>query len=589
MSTQPVSGSASVPAQPGWNPQRPSGMRYHRYRPVFDQVDVPITSRSWPDRRLVTAPLWVPVDLRDGNQALAEPMDSERRYELFSLLIRMGFKEIEIGYPSASQTDFEFARRLCLDANIPDDVTISAFTPARAELIDRTFDAMANARNALIHLCAPTAPTWRSVVLGASRAELLGMILTAAEQMLRRYEAAASSRTRFEFSPEVFNLTEPDYVLEVCNALTNRWDACADRPVVHNLPATVEIATPNIYADQIEYIDRNLARRDHVILSIHPHNDRGTGVAAAELAMLAGAQRVEGCLFGNGERTGNVDLVTLALNLFSQGIDPMVDLSAIDEIRQVVERCTRLPVHPRHPYAGDLVFTAFSGTHQDAIRKGFKRIDEDPATGERWEVPYLPIDPRDVGRSYAAVIRVNSQSGKGGVAYLLESEYGIRLPRPLQVEFSAIVQAASDASGRELRANELWDLFTDEYVCGGEVEISDLREEWRDHECTMSAELRTDGGSNRYSGSGADLPAAASDLLSRHGVPVAVTSSDVHQELISLAGPGYTGPRHFCLAQARKGDAASWGAGLADNPTEAVLQAILSCGLRSGRVRLAHQ
>ena len=568
-----VNGESSAPMpQPNWNPQRPSTMPYSRYRPVWDRVEIPTVKRAWPDRRLTVAPLWVSVDLRDGNQALAEPMDPDRKHALFSLLVEMGFKEIEIGYPSASQADFDFARRLCLDSTLPEDVTIGVFTPARADLIDRTFEAMAGARRGLIHLCAPTAPTWRSTVLGLSRAEMLGLILRAADQVLRNAAAARQSNLRFEFSPEVFNLTEPDYVLEVCNAVTERWDACAERPVVQNLPSTVEFSTPNVFADQIEYMHRNLVRRDHVILSVHPHNDRGTGVAAAELAVLAGAQRVEGCLFGHGERTGNVDLVTLALNAFSQGVDPMINLSAIDDVRRTVEFCTRMPVHARHPYAGDLVYTAFSGTHQDAIRKGFIEMETSPAAAAAWDVPYLPIDPQDVGRTYEAVIRVNSQSGKGGVSYLLERECGIRLPRPLQVEFSAVVQDITDSSGTELTGPELWSLFSGEYQRAG---VTDVAVEQFDDECVMHADLGLAGMAIRYQGHGSDLAGAASDLLSRHGIALAVLTCQ------SQTGTFPDGARHACLAETASDGVARWGLGTGDTPAEAVLRAMISSAMRT--------
>ncbi|SEH84692.1 MULTISPECIES: 2-isopropylmalate synthase [unclassified Leifsonia] len=458
-----------VPADAAaWNRQRHSQMPSHRYRDAFSRVDVPLTARDWPTRRLTSAPLWVPVDLRDGNQALAEPMDPERKRRFFELLVRMGYKEIEVGYPSASQTDYDFVR-LIADSDIaPDDVTIVVFTPARRDLIEQTVESIRGIRNAVvIHLYTATAPVWRDVVLGKSRDELRDLILAGARDVLEL--AGGLPNVRFEFSPEVFNLTEPDYAIEICDAVTELWDATAERPVILNLPATVEIATPNVYADQIEYMHKNLGRRDAVILSVHPHNDRGTGIACAELAVLAGAQRVEGCLFGNGERTGNVDLATLALNLHAQGIDPMIDFSDIDEIRRTVEYCNRIEIHPRHPYAGDLVHTAFSGTHQDAIKKGFAEHRARAASEGRaesaieWRVPYLPIDPADIGRSYDAVIRVNSQSGKGGIAYLLEAEYGIELPRRLQIDFARHVQQHTDATGAEATAAELWELFRTVY------------------------------------------------------------------------------------------------------------------------------
>ncbi|MFK4791128.1 2-isopropylmalate synthase [Microbacterium sp. ZW T5_56] len=454
---------------PFWNRQQPSPMPSHRYADVFSRVEVPLTERTWPDARITTAPLWVPVDLRDGNQALAEPMDPARKRRFFEMMVRIGYTEIEVGYPSASQTDYDFVR-LIADTDIaPENVTIVVFTPARRDLIERTVESIRGVRNpVVIHMYTATAPMWRDVVLGRDRSQLLELILNGGRDVLEF--AGDLPNVRFEFSPEVFNLTEPDFALDVCNSMTALWEASEDRPVILNLPATVEIATPNVYADQIEFMHRNLARRDGVILSVHPHNDRGTGIACAELAVLAGAQRVEGCIFGNGERTGNVDLATLALNLHAQGVDPMIDFSDIDEVRRVVEDSNRIEVHPRHPYVGDLVHTAFSGTHQDAIRKGFAEHRERAAregVREReaaWRVPYLPVDPADLGRSYDAVIRVNSQSGKGGIAYLLETEYGIELPRRAQVDFSRRVQRHTDATGDEVSAAELWDVFAEAYL-----------------------------------------------------------------------------------------------------------------------------
>ncbi|GIH92227.1 2-isopropylmalate synthase [Planobispora siamensis] len=437
------------------NPQRPSGMPYRKYLPAHERVEIALTDRTWPARRLTQAPLWVSEDLRDGNQALAEPMDTPRKRRMFDLLVELGFKEIVAGFPAASRTDFDFVRHLAATGAVPDDVTVSVLTGARDDLIDQTFAAIEGLPKTIVHLYTPTAPVWREVVLGRGRAEVHAMVRQAAARMAR----LAGEGTRFEFSPEVFNMTEPDFALEICNGLTELWDASPDRPVIHNLPATVEIGSPNVYADQIEYMHHHLERRGSVVLSVHPHNDRGTGVACAELAMLAGAQRVEGCLFGNGERTGNVDLVTLALNLYSQGVDPMLDFSDIDRVRRTVEECIRLPVHPRHPYGGELVYTAFSGTHQDAIGKGLVRAGEDA----HWSVPYLPIDPADVGRTYEAVIRVNSQSGKGGVAYLLREHYGLELPEERRAGFSRVVQAAADDSGLELTPEDLWKLYNATY------------------------------------------------------------------------------------------------------------------------------
>ncbi|MFF3503140.1 2-isopropylmalate synthase [Streptomyces sp. NPDC003247] len=516
-----------APAPP-WNPQRPSPMPHHRYRPFQDRVSVPASDRSWPSARLERAPLWVPVDLRDGNQALAEPMDTPRKRRFFDLLVRTGFKEIEVGYPSASRTDFDFVRHLVTAGAVPDDVTPVVFTPARPELIDRTFEAIEGLPRAVVHLYIATSPVWREVVLGRNRDEVWRTVREAATHMARR--AGDDPGVRFQFSPETFNLTEPDFVLELCDGLTALWDASHDRPVTHNLPATVEIATPNVYADQIEYLHRHLARRDRVILSVHPHNDRGTGVACAELAVLAGAQRVEGCLFGNGERTGNVDLVTLALNLYAQGVDPMVDLGDIDAVRETVEHCNRLPVHPRHPYAGELVHTAFSGTHQDAIDKGFahhaRRAAELglPEREAPWSVPYLPIDPADLGRSYEAVIRVNSQSGKGGVAYLLRTHHGIDLPAAMRPDFSRVVQEATDDSGREATPKELYELFRATYLADGELRL----DAWSTHRQAPGVHRFTgtlrhgDDRAGDHEGTGAGPLSAFVDALAGAGFTVEV-------------------------------------------------------------------
>ncbi|RJO73537.1 2-isopropylmalate synthase [Nocardia panacis] len=469
-------------AAPAWNRQRHSQLPSHRYRDVYDRVAVPRTERHWPTARITAAPLWVPVDLRDGNQALAEPMDPARKRRFFELMVAMGYKEIEVGYPSASQTDYDFVRLIAETDIAPSDVTIVVFTPARRDLIERTVASVRGIDNdVVIHMYTATAPAWRDVVLGKDRAELRELILDGGRAILD--EAGDMPNVRFQFSPEVFNLTEPDYVLEICDAMTELWSADPERPVILNLPATVEVATPNVYADQIEYMHRNLSRRESVILSVHPHNDRGTGIACAELAVLAGAERVEGCVFGNGERTGNVDIATLALNLHAQGVDPMIDFSDIDEIRRTVEYCTRMPIHERHPYVGDLVHTAFSGTHQDAIKKGMaEHRARAAATGRsereiEWRVPYLPIDPADIGRSYDAVIRVNSQSGKGGIAYLLQAEYGLDLPRRLQIDFAKHVQRHTDDTGLEVTASQLRDLFEAAYL--DDAESSVVLKDWR--------------------------------------------------------------------------------------------------------------
>ncbi|WP_459076870.1 2-isopropylmalate synthase [Gordonia sp. MP11Mi] len=465
-------------------------MPSHKYRDIYHRVNIPATVRTWPSNTIDSAPQWVPVDLRDGNQALPEPMDPTRKRAFFDMMVDIGYTEIEIGYPSASATDFDFVRLLIEQDLIPDDVTIVVFTPARRDLIERTIASIDGARgDVVIHLYTATAPVWRDVVLGRDRGDLLELITSGGRDVLEF--AGDRDNVRFEFSPEVFNLTEPDFALDVCDAMTELWEASPDRPVILNLPATVEVATPNVYADQIEFMHRNLARRDSVILSVHPHNDRGTGIACAELAVLAGAQRVEGCIFGNGERTGNVDIATLALNLHAQGVDPMIDFSDIDRVRRVVEHATGIEVHPRHPYVGDLVHTAFSGTHQDAIRKGFAARRADTlATAGSWEVPYLPIDPADIGRSYDAVIRVNSQSGKGGIGYLLDSAYGLRLPRRLEIDFAGVVQRHADDTGVEMDAALLWTLFCKAYTRTDDTSEKTVIEEYA---ATVTADGVTSG------------------------------------------------------------------------------------------------
>lgn len=572
-----------------WNPQRPGPMPYHRYRPYQERVHVPVPAdqrRSWPEARIERAPLWVPVDLRDGNQALAEPMDTGRKRRFFDLLVSMGFKEIEVGYPSASRTDFDFVRHLARRGTGGDDVTVVVFTPAKPELIDRTFESIEGLPRAVVHLYIPTSPVWRDVVLGRSRAEVYEVVKEAAAHMARLADARPDADIRFQFAPETFNLTEPDFVLEVCDGLTELWDASPDRPVTHNLPATVEIATPNVYADQIEYLHRNLARRDSVILSVHPHNDRGTGVACAELAVLAGAQRVEGCLFGNGERTGNVDLVTLALNLYAQGVDPMIDLSDIDAVREVVEHCNRLPVHPRHPYAGDLVHTAFSGTHQDAISKGFaqhaRRAAElgVPEREAPWDVPYLPVDPADIGRTYEAVIRVNSQSGKGGMAYLLRTRHGLDLPQGMRPDFSRVVQEATDDSGQEATAKELYELFRATYVAPGQDGEVAL--------CSWTTDRAPDGAhrfvctlqvgerAGDFEGVGNGPLSAFADALAAAGIGVDILDYAEH-----AMGEG-GGSEAAAYARCRVGDVVRWGAGLDTSVLTASVQAVLAAVNRAG-------
>lgn len=449
-----------------------SGMPFAKYRPFLDTNPISVPDRRWPDQRLTKAPRWMSTDLRDGNQALIEPMDSMRKRKMFDLLVNLGYKEIEIGFPAASQTDFDFVRSLIEAEAVPEDVTISVLTQSRPEIIERTLEALVGFPRATVHLYNATSPLFRELVFRNDKAQTVDLALSGAREVIAQAEKRLGDETifGFEYSPEIFIDTEPEFALEICEAVMDVWQPEADREIILNLPATVERATPNVYADQIEYMSRNLSRREHIALSVHPHNDRGTGIAAAELALLAGADRVEGCLLGQGERTGNVDLVTLGLNLFSQGIDPGIDFSRVDEIRETVEFCTSMPTSPRAPYVGDLVYTSFSGSHQDAIKKGFaerkKRVEA--AGGDEnavvWELPYLPIDPHDVGRSYEAVVRVNSQSGKGGVAYLMSATHNLELPRRLQVEFSRIVQRHTDEFGGEIDGDALWSIFADEYL-----------------------------------------------------------------------------------------------------------------------------
>src|SRR3954466_3998463 len=438
-----------------------------KYAP-FTPVALP--DRTWPEKVTTAAPRWCAVDLRDGNQALIDPMTPERKRRMFELLVRMGYKEIEVGFPAASQTDYDFIRQLVEEDLVPDDVTVQVLTQARDELIERTFESLRGAKQAIVHLYNSTSTLQRRVVFNSDRAGIVDIAVHGAQAVRKLAEVAGDTEIRFEYSPESFTGTELDFAVEVCNAVNDVWEPSVDRPTIVNLPATVEMAEPTVYADQIEWMHRNLAYRDSVVLSLHPHNDRGTAVAAAELGYLAGADRIEGTLFGNGERTGNVCLVTLGLNLFSQGVDPQIDFSDIDEIRRTVEYCNQLPVHERHPYGGDLVYTAFSGSHQDAIKKGLEWMERDAATAGvpvddlTWAVPYLPIDPKDVGRSYEAVIRVNSQSGKGGVAYIMRTEHHLDLPRRLQIEFSQVIQARTDTDGGEGSPAQMGEAFEAEYL-----------------------------------------------------------------------------------------------------------------------------
>jgi 2-isopropylmalate synthase len=452
------------------NTQQPSGMPIHKYRPYHEQFAVDLPDRTWPHQRITSAPRWCAVDLRDGNQALIDPMSPERKRIMFDLLVRMGYKEIEVGFPSASQTDFDFVRSLIEEDLIPDDVTIQVLTQARETLINRTYESIAGAKQAIVHLYNSTSVLQRDVVFRTDKQGIIDIALEGARLCKAAEKTVPEVDVHYEYSPESYTGTELEFAVDICNQVVDALGGTPERPIILNLPATVEMVTPNVYADSIEWMSRNLARRDSVILSLHPHNDRGTAIAAAELGYMAGADRIEGCLFGNGERTGNVDLVALGLNLFTQGIDPMIDFSDLDEVKRTAEYCNQLPVPERSPWAGDLVYTAFSGSHQDAIKKGFEAMAADAeAQGVSvddlvWAVPYLPVDPKDLGRSYEAVIRVNSQSGKGGVAYLLKNDHALDLPRKLQIEFSGVVQAKTDAEGGEVTSGQIWEIFQDEYL-----------------------------------------------------------------------------------------------------------------------------
>ncbi|HYW03063.1 MAG TPA: 2-isopropylmalate synthase [Gammaproteobacteria bacterium] len=546
----------------------------NKYRP-FAPIDLP--DRRWPARVIDAAPTWCSVDLRDGNQALIEPMDARRKGRLFDLLVRRGFREIEVGFPAASRTDFDFVRELIEQDRVPDEVTIQVLTQARPELIERTFEALAGAGRAIVHLYNSTSTVQRRVVFGLDRAGIVDIAVRGARKVLECARAHPGTDWTFEYSPESFTGTEPDFAVEICEAVNAVWQPTPERKVILNLPATVEMATPNVYADQIEWFGRNIPRRDSVVLSVHPHNDRGTAVAAAELALMAGAERVEGTLFGNGERTGNVDLVTLGLNLYSQGVDPGVDLSDINRMVRTVEYCNQLPVHPRHPYGGELVFTAFSGSHQDAIRKGMAAR----RSGEPWEVPYLPVDPRDLGRSYEAVIRINSQSGKGGIAWVLETEYGLALPRRLQIEFSHVVQAIADDTGRELESQAVWNAFRAEYLeQGGPCHLLEYRESRaagsRDR---VRARLRVQDREHIIAGEGnGPIDAFARGLADHLGFPVNVLDYREH-----AAGSGSDAGAFAYVEIATAGSRGMFGAGRDNNIVAASLRAVVSAVNRAMR------
>jgi 2-isopropylmalate synthase len=547
-----------------------------KYRP-FPPVQLP--DRQWPNRVLTQAPTWCSVDLRDGNQALIEPMGPERKQRLFKLLVKLGLREIEVGFPAASQTDFDFTRLLIEDQLIPAEVSIQVLTQSREHLIRRTFEALHGARQVIVHLYNSTSPLQRRVVFGQDRAGIIDIAVRGAELIQSIAADYSETQWMFQYSPESFTGTELDFALEICEAVNEVWQPTPDHKVILNLPATVEMATPNVYADQIEWFCRHISRRDAIILSVHPHNDRGTAVAAAELAMLAGADRVEGTLFGNGERTGNVDIVTLALNLFTQGIDPQLNFSDINAVVREVEYCNQMPVHPRHPYAGDLVFTAFSGSHQDAIRKGLAANAGSPV----WEVPYLPIDPADVGRTYEAVIRINSQSGKGGVAYVMEKDYGLNLPRRLQIEFSQIVQAIADATGKELAPAAIRAAFQAEYLDLKEpysfVEHRDTPDGRIAESNRLTATIRYKGRERIIAGTGNGPIDAFVDAMRRHcGVDIKLV--DYHEHAIG-AGADATAVSYV---EIRAADGSSiFGVGLHGNIVTASLQAVLSAVNRALR------
>ncbi|MDP3967731.1 MAG: 2-isopropylmalate synthase [Nocardioides sp.] len=567
------------------HPQQPSGMPVQRYRP-FEPVTVP--DRTWPDQKITRAPRWLSTDLRDGNQALIDPMDPARKLAMFELLVRMGYKEIEVGFPAASETDFAFVRQLIEGDRVPDDVRISVLTQAREDLIERTVQSLVGADHATVHLYNATAPLFRRVVFGVSEGECIGIAVRGTEMVVKyAEELLPGTDFGYQYSPEIFTQSETDFALEVCEAVSDVWQPEEGREIILNLPATVEMSTPNTYADQIEYFSRGLTRREHSAISLHPHNDRGTAVAATELGLMAGADRVEGCLFGHGERTGNVCLVTLGMNLFSQGIDPQVDFSDIDEVRRTVEYCTQLPVHPRHPYAGDLVYTAFSGSHQDAIKKGLEDLDRQAAEAGRpvgeipWEAPYLPIDPKDVGRSYEAVIRVNSQSGKGGVAYVLKAEHKLDLPRRAQIEFSRVIQQRTDTEGGEVTSAEIWRVFEAEYL-GRETPLrlnSVHTSSAAGEKDQLTVNVYVEGEVRTLEGTGNGPIAAFVDALNGLPQDFDVRVLDYAEHALSSGGDAIAAAYVECAV----GDQVLWGVGLDPNIVTASLKAVVSAVNRARR------
>jgi 2-isopropylmalate synthase len=563
--------------------QQPSPMPVGRYIP-FPAVDLP--DRTWPTKTITEAPRWLSTDLRDGNQALIDPMSPTRKLAMFELLVRMGYKEIEVGFPAASQTDFDFVRQLVEEGRVPDDVQISVLTQAREELIERTVQSLAGAPRATVHLYNATAPLFRRVVFGVDKDECKALAVQGTRHVMKFAEQyLGDCDFGYEYSPEIFIDTELDFALEVCEAVMDVWEPGPGREIVINLPSTIERSTPNVYADQIEWMSRHLSRREHVALSVHPHNDRGTAVASAELAVMAGADRVEGCLFGNGERTGNVDLVTLGMNLFSQGVDPQIDFSDIDGIRRTVEYCNQIPVHERHPYAGDLVYTSFSGSHQDAIKKGFDALERDAAqagvpVGEyRWALPYLPIDPKDVGRSYEAVIRVNSQSGKGGVAYIMKTEHSLDLPRKLQIEFSRVVQEHTDGEGGEVTPEQMWEIFETEFLTNGpSVGLLAHRAVSRvDEKDLLNVDVRVGGEIREIEGIGNGPISAFVNALATIGVQAKVL--DYTEHALSAGSDA----KAAAYVECQVGDTVLWGVGIDANTVTASLKAVLSAVNRAMR------
>ncbi|GHD30344.1 2-isopropylmalate synthase [Streptomyces galbus] len=571
------------------NRQQPSSMPIHKYG-QYEQVDIP--DRTWPDRRITAAPRWLSTDLRDGNQALIDPMSPERKRRMFDQLVAMGYKEIEVGFPASGQTDFDFVRSIVEEEGaIPDDVTISVLTQAREDLIERTVESLKGARRATVHLYNATAPVFRRVVFRGSRDDIKQIAVDGTRLVMEYAEKLLGPETEFgyQYSPEIFTDTELDFALEVCEAVMDVWQPGPGREIILNLPATVERSTPSTHADRFEWMHRNLSRREYVCLSVHPHNDRGTAVAAAELALMAGADRVEGCLFGQGERTGNVDLVTLGMNLFSQGVDPQIDFSDIDEIRRTWEYCNQMEVHPRHPYVGDLVYTSFSGSHQDAIKKGFDAMEaEAKARGVtvddiEWAVPYLPIDPKDVGRSYEAVIRVNSQSGKGGIAYVLKNDHKLELPRRMQIEFSKLIQAKTDAEGGEITPKEIWAVFQDEYLPNpdnpwGRIQVRTGQSTTdTDGIDTLTVEATVDGEDTVLSGSGNGPISAFFDALQSIGIDVRLL--DYQEHTMSEGASAQAASYIECAIDGK----VLWGIGIDANTTRASLKAVVSAVNRAAR------